>query len=430
MEPTSPDTKKPGLIRRLLSRVNTISFYGISIKPETNAGKVFAVVLLLLVALASVLAVRGADVLKPRPPVTRNSIKVFLPDWSRGSEGAFYQDGFVQWAGFEQAQLDAVTLPNRLAVSYEKMKPDVSPEELLQRMQASYEEGATFFVMTMSTKVRDLRDHFKKWHDECVRDKKREPILIVTVASAPDLADGSSGILRWYIRSDEEVAVLAAYARWKLALSDMAIFYITRNAGQENDAYGKYAKDLFQERFEKLGGNNFASFGVTASTVNEQVAQFVSQYRQTKLQGRLGVFLVGYGDVFRDTLAALIAKGFDGPIACSSTLTEPDWQPQSRSADARIFTVFPRLRGARGTLLGHDKNVVFFFAKDTLFRVLDVTAADPSSAGFVNRWRRRGESHKLDHDYLADGDAIIRVEVAGSAQWRSESQDPGANKPQ
>src|SRR5205807_420162 len=103
-------------------------------------------------------------------------------------------------------------IPNKLSVEFHFMLLDDTPRKLLLEMKELYEKkGSTFFVMTMSGKIAAIREHFKAWHDECVRNGAREPILIATVASAPDLCDASSGILRWYVRSDEESSVLAEY---------------------------------------------------------------------------------------------------------------------------------------------------------------------------------------------------------------------------
>jgi len=178
----------------------------------------------------------------PRDP----SICVFLPDSTHSSDGAFYQDGAVQKKGFDSALLDAEQLPNRLKVVFHEMKRDDPPDQLLKTMQELYDkDGATFFIMTMSGKVLGVRDHFKNWHNECVRQGRREPILIATVASAPDIADASSGILRWYVRSEEESSLLAEYLRWKEAVDRVAVFFITRTAGLSDDAYGRRGMEVF-----------------------------------------------------------------------------------------------------------------------------------------------------------------------------------------
>jgi hypothetical protein len=351
-----------------------------------------------------------------------DTMYVFLPNTSE--EGAFYQDGAVQKRGFDMAIKEAKSSGTyKLEVKFIPMRQseeegEKKPIELMKKL---YEEkGATYFVMTMSAKVAELRKDFIEWHKECARKHKRKPFLVVTVASAPDLANASGGIVRWYVRSEEETAILAAYLRWKLAVTDAAVFFITRNAGVQNDTYGNRSRDWFQMRFEKLGGSNFDSFPVTTETAKDQVKAFLTRYRVSQFGGtrRMGVFVAGYGSTFSQTLRELIAQGFDGPIVCTSTLTEPDWQPRENQADRRIFTVIPRMKVPREEPKDLDKNVVFFFAKDTLFQLLQLVAADSDPKSFLERWQEQMTSNRLDHDYLANGDAIVRVDVAGADKWR------------
>ena len=357
-----------------------------------------------------------------KPRATDPSICVFLPDPARSPDGSFYQDGVVQKRGFDKAVQDADKLPNRLKVDFQYMKREETPEELLKRMRECYQgSGATFFIMTMSSKTGDLHEHFKRWHDECHRRGGREPVLIATVASAPDIADASGGILRWYIRSEEESALLAEYLRWKEAVTHVGVFYITRNAGQADDRYGNRGMQEFHDRFiSGLGGSSIDDYSTTAGTAKSKVATFLAKNQSNTKQAPnvVGAFIVGYGDMVREVLAELISQGFAGPIACASTLTEPDWQPQGTNADKRIFTVLPRMSDPRTKLQKDDRNVVFFFSKQTLFRVLELTAKDSDSRTFVDRWIKSGINTQLAQECLENGDILVQLDVAGCDQWR------------
>ena len=62
--------------------------------------------------------------------------------------------------------------------------------------------------------------------------------------------------------------------------------------------------------------------------------------------------------------------------------------------------------------------MVFFFAKKTLYHVLELTAKDADPKTFVDRWKL-GEAHpQLDQEYLANGDIIVDLDVVGADQWR------------
>lgn len=348
------------------------------------------------------------------PPIPQPSILVILPDPDKREDGAFYQDGFVQKLGFQKALEDTEFIPGKLMVRYHYMKRDDSPDAILASMKEAYRhDGATFFVMTMSTKIADLRHHFEAWHNECVKNGQRAPVLIGTVASAPDLPNAAAGIVRWYIRSDEESALLAEYLRWRLGITHAAIFYISRTPSMADDAYGKRGMEVFRDRFEDLGGTDSRPYSVTASTAAQEVARFLRQSDWQEAQSRhhVGVFVVGYGDMVKNTLTELISNKFDGPIVCASTLSEPDWQPQDTTADEHIFTVLPRCTTPHRRFQGHERNMVFFFARKTLARVLQMTAAERDSSSFIKNWINGERDPQLDQEYLANGDTIVQLDV-------------------
>jgi hypothetical protein len=385
-------------------------------EPETAAG------IITLLAIATALGVGSlvwASKSRLGTGVETQAVQVFVPDPTRATDGAFYQDGLVQVRGFEKAKQDAEALPRCLTVVFQPIKREETADELVKRMQVLYEQGSTYFIMTMSGKVSDIKNHFGNWHAACVREGRRRPILVATVASAPDLADASKGILRSYIRSDEESALLAQFARWKLACTRVIVFFITRSARQADDTYGRRGMEVFRDRFQALGGSTVVPVAVTATTAKGEVErQMGLPENKDAAQTTMAIFVVGYGDMIRNTLSELVSQKFAGPILCASTLTEPDWQPDDKQADNRIFTVLPRLVDPRARLTGDDKNIVFFFAKKTLFRVLELTAQSTDSTTFIARWTAGEQKPQLDQEYLANGDTIVQLDVVGAEHWR------------
>ena len=157
-----------------LSAEAEVDFYFFKAHPKTAIGWIIVCTLVCIVI--------GGGIAIPHfyhkwttPPV-EPSILVVCPDPTRASEGAFYQDGAVQQKGFNAARIEAESFPGKLKVKYHHMKGEETADEILQAMQDSYaKEGGTFFVMTMSGKLRSVRDHFKRWHNECVTN----PCIIV-----------------------------------------------------------------------------------------------------------------------------------------------------------------------------------------------------------------------------------------------------------
>lgn len=395
---------------------------GMVLKPRTPFAKTITVIIVASLVCGSMFVYLKAYGPAPKE-TTDNSIRVFLPDWQTNSDDAFYQDGRVQKRGFDQAIEDTSRLAHKLNVQFEPMSKEETPAQLLKRMKELYENGTTFFVMTMSAKVQALQESFGDWHKECKDKKLPTPILVTTVASAPSLADRSVGILRWYIRSDEESSLLAEYMRWKLAVTRVGVFYITRNSQQSDDPYGNRGMVLFRDRFIRLGGigTDVIPLSVTAEIAQSRVQDFLDRYYRNKLQNTtgVGVFVVGYGDMVKHTMTELITQGFKGPIVCTSTLTEPQWQPRDTSADGRIFTVLPSLKDHEAKLQGDDRNVVFLFAKKTLHRLLELTQIGTDPKSFLDRWGTTPDVEPpFDQEQLADGDIAVQLEVIGSRDWR------------
>ena len=201
------------------------------------------------------------------------------------------------------------------------------------------------------------------------------------------------------------------------------MFYITQPTG--NDAYGRKGMEVFRDMFVySLGGQPIDTYSVTSKSAKTAVETFLTKYHDANghTNEHTGAFIVGYGDMVRETLSELVTQGFDGPIACASTLTEPDWQPKSTNADSRIVTVLPRTSDPQTKLPILDRNCVFFFAKETLRRVLELTANGSDSRNFIERWKRGDTKSGLDQESLANGDTDVQLEVVGDDQWRCSEQ--------
>ena len=343
-------------------------------------------------------------------------IQVFLPQW-RGKKGDFYQDGGVQHKGFKQAEKEAMRIPDALNVKYHPMYENTSGHEILKSMQRLYtEKHSSYFVMTMSSKVEDVSGGFKAWRKKCAKTGEMPPVLIATVASAPGLADCKNGIVRWYIRSDEEsqdLANLLDNRGFKYA----AAFCI-------DDQYGMKGLDTFCDRFDGTVPSDLI-FYATAKTAKAHVETFLGKYPQKDWPV---VFVIGYGDMVKNTLKELIAGGYDGCIVCTSTMTDPQWRPTDKvlaRARVKIFTVLPELRRAARHLDRDNRNVVFFFARKTLLRVLKLTAGNVDTRLFLKNWLNRkeeGPEGVVQTVIYPEGDILVQVRVV-SAKKESQEQD-------
>ena len=153
----------------------------------------------------------------------------------------------------------------------------------------------------------------------------------------------------------------------------------------DNSTYSVKAIEKFRESFVDGIMPRELEFYVTAKTAKKAVSDFLAEIKD---QDCPGVFVVGYGDMVKNTLTELISGGYEGCIVCTFNIDGSPMATSTRSLKSQkveIFTVVPRLKGGQ-QLLGENHNVVFFFAWKTLLRVLELTAENTDSETFLKKW--------------------------------------------
>jgi hypothetical protein len=224
-------------------------------------------------------------------------------------------------------------------------------------------------------------------------------------------------MVRWYVRSEEESHLLADYLD-KRGVTCAGAFCITDTPDVADNVYGSEGLKHFCRWF-KGNVREDLQFHVTARNAKAQVQKFLSRCETGECPG---VFVIGYGDMVKNTMTELIVGGYEGCIVCTSTLTDPLWQPEEPWDPRRleIVTVRPLLSDVNERLEGHNRNVVFFFARKTLLRVLNLTAKSTDPQTFLKYWKQRqGENpHALYQEYLADGDILVYLRTVEATEWR------------
>ncbi|GAB3274257.1 hypothetical protein [Parahaliea aestuarii] len=241
--------------------------------------------------------------------------------------------------------------------------------QLMLQLQAWYDEGVRVFIVTMSGSALSLRDRFKQWAGDMPDDEK--PILIATVASAPDIADSKHGIFRHYIRSEDESWIFSRYIDQRAGDRDFEVILI-----QIEDAYGDHAR-------RTLLNNGLALKSTVVIPTRLERSDYPGQIRldfTPDSDSYKFVVVVGYGDMIETTLEVLrqMEESHDAQhgarlieeVLVVSTFTEPLWQPTrslfNRSLYKRVRTLGPVMgdRGRRGI------GVVYQFSLLTLDKAI------------------------------------------------------------
>lgn len=297
------------------------------------------------------------------------------------------------------------------------------------RFEELYDQGIRYFIVTMSDTVLQLTDgeSDSAWAQFSARHPIDPPVLIATVASAPLPvgADVSRGVIRNYIRSDDEVNQFAAYldARGRdLDTTELFVVYI-------KDRYGDKAIGLIRERIEP----RVEIIGIEAESPTQEARAAEFDKVVSDLNEKIGnnalVILVGYGDMvvgMLDRLNNLAQRNPDriDEVLVVSTLTEKTWQPDfyKRAAGQtqdqfirRITTLAPFATGGAdlpGKFKECEDGAVCQFSYMTLNVVLKC-AAERSSDDFLDCFaRRKNEVNGFPYIELsATGDSIVPLRV-------------------
>jgi hypothetical protein len=338
------------------------------------------------------------------------NIAVFYPN-PRGDRAA-NKDGVVQKAGFDEAfEMFDGGVKDTHVYEYEF---DVQSKEefvkpILEKMKILYSEhDVRVFILTMDSASLRIRSDFSAWRDS-IENNNEKPLLICTVASAPNIADLKSGILRFYIRSEEESVELARYGFWAKHVTKAAVFFITKEQKKRNDPYGEKSCELFVDEFTALGGKIVGTFEIDhgGRPAPEKVAELIGSSNDSNT----AVFVVGYGTMFKATLEELLRQKFAGVILCASTVTEEDWRPKGLELFPTATIEPLRRKGARAPS-EFEKNVVRFFAYQTLLKALECAKDARSTPEFIRYWQKESEggvADILDVESLANGDTVVKI---------------------
>jgi hypothetical protein len=353
---------------------------------------------------------RRAQQLGSRPKPTPLRIAFFYVNPT--SPGWAGQDGAVQKEGFDLAKKEfgeeygAANVEERTFLYKADAHADV-----LKEMRELYEKNVRIFIVTMSAIVTPLRYEFKKWR-ETISCAGERPVLIATVTSAPNVADMNNGVLRFYIRSEDEAKELARYAWWKHQPTSVGVFHLA-------DAYGTGGAETFATALRKLAGPTPKCCPISGDP--ENVSKFITNWIQNDGAGSACAYVVGYGDMLIRTIEQLDNQHFPGPILCVSTITHESWQPGRSNARVRLVTVVPERAQRETGYPAEDKDVVRFFSKVAILKGLDCARFSQTTSDFIARWQTNTPPHPQGRDeaeknglsviYSTNGDAIIELMV-------------------
>lgn len=275
-----------------------------------------------------------------------------------------------------------------------------------EKIKCWYDEGIRTFIITMSGAALKINNDFANWAQTLPPNDR--PVLVATVASAPNIADRQSGVFRHYIRSRDESDVLATYIE-AISATRAGIFHV-------KDDYGEHAKDLLKNRLaQKMGKDNIDVYGVgDEASIRIETSNFVGEVPDNE---RAVAVIIGYGDMIRNTLDSLKnSPTFTGDVLVVSTFTEEKWRPKHEPGD-ESFQRRIRYVGPHTSEVEDDSNlrgVVFQFSFLTLDRTLkckDERGIDDFWNCFTTTTPTSTGQDWAEVEYTKDGDSHIALRL-------------------
>ena len=354
------------------------------------------------------------DQLPPVPVLAPVPVAVLLP---KIDKGAVQGSASRQWDGFLQAfEHYAVNETDRHVHHFNyPFGPGDDKNGIMRQINDWYGEGIRTFIITMSGAVLQIKPAFIKWAQTLPANDR--PVLVSTIASAPEIADLGNGIIRNYFRSESEADMISTFIE-SVNPSKVGIFFV-------NDTYGLSAKEQIVRRINSaLSSADVVTLPIGIRTESAQIERLVEEFVAKRLDGENTVaVIIGYGETIRLSLESLKKSAvFRGEILVGPNFTEEVSQPNFGSEDREfvsrihaITTTAPRdpQKDSRG--------VVFQFSYLTLSTALECK----EKRGIDDFWNcfKTSDYMSFSSKYLpeveftAGGESRVELRISSYEDW-------------
>ncbi|MBV6479215.1 MAG: hypothetical protein HGGPFJEG_01976 [Ignavibacteria bacterium] len=320
--------------------------------------------------------------------------------------GAAWEDGVRQILGLTYFFRDHpdYTSQYEFRIIDHGMKEDLTyiRKEILEEIQ----NGTKIFISTMSKVSEPLSKEFPALV-KSAKPSGDPPILICTIASSPEITTSTKdNVFRFYIRSQEEAALLAENGR-KLNYEKAAFIVV-------NDAYGDGAVNAFMEDWGKLGGSLIGGTKLNGLYSDEQIRNSLMEHRQS-LQSADMIFLAHYGSGVDKVFTALDILGIQAPVLATHTLTIPDWQKPIKEILQKRTSYSCKPKYAT-RMPNHSDDEVYedaisgfmYWTLDRLIFCLNKTQG--KTENFADVWISANYPNVLEHSPKNDGDIAVSLD--------------------
>jgi hypothetical protein len=313
---------------------------------------------------------------------------------------AAYEDGERQALGlvhFLKKHPEATKRYHFIIINH-GMDPQKARDAVIDELKL----GTQYFLVTMSKIGEPLSAEFPQLVAS-FSPKHLQPRLIVTVASSPEIRTVPGSVYRFYIRSQDEGAVLAEAAH-------LALRSTTASSIAVDDEYGRGAVKSFETKWVERGHAMSTGTRLPPTANTDLIKQLIRDDFLARIpaEQRELVFLAHYGHALQAIVQALHEAGQPTCLAATSTMSIETWRRPVQS----ILTGWTSIIATpvSQTEASYDGDVVqdfVYFSLDRLLWVLQQQDQGPHS--FDEAWRTAPQPERVKYTIDADGDATIEL---------------------
>lgn len=312
------------------------------------------------------------------------------------NDGDAYDDGERQALGLINllSKMNKDLQKYHIKVYNHGMNEDEAKRIIIEELKS----GTQYFVSTMSKISVPVSKHFDTWVND-YSPKGKDPKIILTVSSAPDIEVKKDRVYRFYIRSEDEGLVLANAAN-NLTNIRSAIFLAVK------DSYGEGAVKTFKEQWESLGNQfeegMYLEVLSNESDVLESISNNIHKFQPFK--DKL-IFIAHYGGGIDKIITSLNNLNLFPTIVATSTLSIESWRKPIEDVLGNFswITCVPKYKDRGNSIYEGDVVQDFvYYSLDRLIKVIN----DCESTGktFHKVWMENHEPQRLDFELKDTGD--------------------------
>jgi len=328
----------------------------------------------------------------------RERIVVLLPIDKTKSKQPAYQDGKRQAYGYIDLIEKNPSILNKYDIIFKNHGMDETVA--VEIVAGELKNGTNYFVSTMSHISERLSKDFSTLIENNKTTELDKPKLVVTVSSSSKIQVQPNSVYRYYIRSNEESALLADHAE-KQGVNQSLVAIVV------DDNYGRRAQEVFNDNYGK-------PFDITIPlsitwSKDKIKAEIAKEVPSNGVENTF--FIVHYGNGLDNIISSISELKLPGNFLISHPITVDEWyKPVEEILNSRDWvTCYPEASNG-GIYISDDIIRDFvYFSIHRLVKTIEETSY--GNYNFDSAWKNLSEPQRIKYQINSEGDSEIKLKL-------------------